>query len=251
MAYTLLRPDSKRPIVLCCDHAGYAVPEELANLGLSDQQLKQHIGWDIGAADVTSYISQALDVTAVFSKYSRLYIDCNRPPASLGSIPEQSDNIIIPGNANLSPEDKIGRAERSLWPYHQALSAALARHWQGDIAPVLISIHSFTPALQGESLRPWQYGLISGHDRRLADGIIAQFRRYPEICLGDNLPYSGFDVSYTLNGHGLSSGIAHIGIEIRQDLIDTAEGVAHYGAVLADVLQCALEDGSLYRVQYH
>ena len=251
MSYTVLRPDSQRAVVLCCDHAGYAVPEELGNLGLSDQQIKQHIGWDIGAADITSLVSEALDVTAVLSKYSRLYIDCNRPPASLGSAPEQSDNIIIPKNINLSQGDKINRAKCSLWPYHQALSAALARHWQGDIAPVLISIHSFTPALQGKSLRPWHFGLISGHDRRLADGIIAQFCRYPEICLGDNEPYSGFDVSYTLNGHGLSSGIAHIGIEIRQDLIDAPEGVAHYGAVLADVLQCALEDDSLYRVQYH
>ena len=250
MSYTLLRSDSARPVVLCCDHAGHTVPKELENLGLSDAQIRQHIGWDIGAADVTAHIAESLDISAVLSMYSRLYIDCNRAPSSSGSIPEKSDNIIIPNNHNLSVGDKIGRAELSLWPYHQALSAALARRWQGCVAPVLVSIHSFTPALQGGDLRPWHFGLISGHDRRLADRVIDQFRHYTEICLGDNEPYSGFDISYTLNSHGLSSGIAHLGIEIRQDLINTPEGVAYYGAILADVLKRALDDVSLYQEQY-
>lgn len=251
MSYTLLRPDSKRPIVLCCDHAGYAVPEELESLGLSDQQLKQHIGWDIGAADMTAYLSEKLDITAVLSKYSRLYIDCNRAPGSPKSIPEQSDNTIIPKNISLSLQAKVQRAEHGLWPYHQALSSALMQRWQGESAPVLVSIHSFTSALQGEALRPWQFGLISGHDRRLAESLLKAFQQYPEICLGDNAPYSGFDVSYTLNSHGLASGIAHVGIEIRQDLIGTSEGVAHYGALFADVLRVALKPDSLYRAQYH
>ena len=250
MSYTLLRSDSARPVVLCCDHAGYAIPEGLENLGLDADQIIRHIGWDIGAADVTAYIAESLDVSAVLSKYSRLYIDCNRAPSSSGSILEKSDNIIIPNNCNLSVADKIGRAELSLWPYHQALSAALACRWQGCTAPVLVSIHSFTPALQGGDIRPWHFGLISGHDRRLADRIVEQFKHYNKICLGDNEPYSGFDVSYTLNSHGLSSGIAHLGIEIRQDLINTPEGVAHYGAILADVLKGALDDNSLYQEQY-
>lgn len=251
MSYTLLNPDASKAVVLCCDHAGFAVPDELDTLGLSQEKIAGHIGWDIGAAEVTSYISQVLDLTAVLSTYSRLYIDCNRPPGSPDSIPKQSDNIIIPGNANLLPEDKRRRAERSLWPYHQEISAVLMNRWQEHIAPVFISLHSFTPALQGQSPRPWHVGLISGHDRRLANVMIKEFRRYPEICLGDNEPYSGFDVSYTLNGHGLASGIAHIGIEIRQDLINTPQGVTRYGAILADVLKRVLEDDSLYRVQYH
>ena len=41
------------PVLLLCDHAGRQVPEELDRLGLSDEVLARHIGWDIGAADMT------------------------------------------------------------------------------------------------------------------------------------------------------------------------------------------------------
>ena len=39
-----------------------------------------------------------------------------------------------------------------------------------------------------------------------------------------------------MNRHGEANGIAYLGIEMRQDLIGDAKGVAHWCAILAPVI---------------
>ena len=87
--------------MLTCDHASHAVPESLGNLGLDSRDLERHIGWDIGAAEVTRRLAERFDAPAVLSGYSRLVIDCNRKLGSETSILEVSDGTVIPGNLGL------------------------------------------------------------------------------------------------------------------------------------------------------
>src|SRR6185437_9969722 len=46
------------PLLLICDHASRAVPARLDRLGLDDAVLMRHIGWDIGAAEVTRRLAE-------------------------------------------------------------------------------------------------------------------------------------------------------------------------------------------------
>lgn len=69
-----------------CDHASNRVPRLLGNLGLEPAQLADHIGWDPGAAEVARRLSGHLDAPLGLSGYSRLAVDCNRPPDSRESI---------------------------------------------------------------------------------------------------------------------------------------------------------------------
>ena len=71
---------------LVCDHASNRVPRLLGNLGLEPAQLADHIGWDPGAAEVARRLSGHLDAPLGLSGYSRLAVDCNRPPDSRESI---------------------------------------------------------------------------------------------------------------------------------------------------------------------
>jgi predicted N-formylglutamate amidohydrolase len=71
---------------LVCDHASNRVPWLLGNLGLEPAQLADHIGWDPGAAEVARRLSGHLDAPLGLSGYSRLAVDCNRPPDSRESI---------------------------------------------------------------------------------------------------------------------------------------------------------------------
>ena len=82
------------PLLLTCDHASRAIPRALAKLGLADAVIARHIGWDIGAAAVTRRLAPLLDAPAVLAGYSRLVIDCNRPPEDASSIPVASDGVI-------------------------------------------------------------------------------------------------------------------------------------------------------------
>lgn len=76
----LLNSASRHPVLLVCEHAGQQIPERLSGLGLSRTDLDRHIGWDIGAAAVTRKLAHAMGAPAVLQAYSRLVIDCNRPP---------------------------------------------------------------------------------------------------------------------------------------------------------------------------
>lgn len=92
----IVNADSRSPVVLFCEHAGQAIPERLAGLGISRQDLDAHIGWDIGAEAVARHMAQILGAPLVIQRYSRLVIDCNRPPQAPDAMPEISDGVAVP-----------------------------------------------------------------------------------------------------------------------------------------------------------
>ena len=55
--------------------------------------------------------------------------------------------------------------------------------------------------------------------------------------MGDNEPYSGkAPQDFTIDYHAEEVGLPHVGIEIRQDLIDDDEGVAEIAEVMHQVI---------------
>jgi hypothetical protein len=56
--------------------------------------------------------------------------------------------------------------------------------------------------------------------------------------VGDNEPYSGrAPQDFTVDNHAEAAGLPHVGIEVRQDLIDDDEGVAGIAAILHGIIQ--------------
>ncbi len=250
--FTLFNPMGQAPVVLVCDHASNAIPAALGQLGLGPEELAQHIAWDIGAAWVTRRLAARLDAPAVLGGYSRLVIDCNRPPGDPTSIAEISDGIVIPGNQDVDDVLAEARLNAVFWPYHHAITQALAHRWRHGHghAPALIAIHSFTPTMNGFE-RPWHLGMLWNRDPRLAQPLIARFRANPRLCVGDNEPYSGRDVGFTMNTHGGAAGLPHMEIEIRQDLIADEQGADHWAAVVGAALEVVLKDPTLFQVQHY
>src|SRR5437868_31264 len=77
-AVEVLNEGGAAPVLVICDHASRAVPQSLGRLGLDETLLLRHIGWDIGAAEVTRDLVRLLDAPAVLTGFSRLVVDCNR-----------------------------------------------------------------------------------------------------------------------------------------------------------------------------
>ncbi len=230
------RLDGTSPFMLIGDHAGCAVPRRLASLGLSEAELRRHIGWDIGSAEVALRLSVMLKAPLVMQRYSRLVIDCNRPLHSADSIVAISDGTVIPGNASVSAAEMEARAGEIFQPYHAAISAVLDERKRQRAASALIAIHSFTPIWEGRR-RPWQVGVLYNRDPRLAVALGKALEGEGGLSVGYNEPYDLSDeTDHSIPEHGERRGLPHVELEIRQDLIADAAGQQQWAARLARLL---------------
>jgi len=232
---------SEAPVLLVCDHASCRIPESLDGMGLDPFARRCHLAVDIGAGPLTESLSDSLGVTAVLAQYSRLVVDCNRELLDPGAFLEFGDGIIVPGNRSLSQADKDARAAAIYRPYHQAIEQQISRLQSIGPPPAFMAIHSFTPVLNGES-RPWEVGILWDTDARLPDIFLEGFRAAGYVT-GDNEPYSGkAPQDYTVDNHAEAIGIPHVGIEIRQDLIDDIAGVERIAAVMHKIIESIPND---------
>jgi predicted N-formylglutamate amidohydrolase len=240
------------PVLLVCDHASRFVPRALGGLGLGEMELRRHIAWDIGIAEVTRTLADRLGAPAVLSHFSRLIIDPNRGLDDLTLIPQLSDGVIVPANRDLSAAASQARIATFHQAYHGAiirtLEAMIGRGAESRQAPAIVSMHSFTPVMKGVE-RPWQIGILWNRDGRLPVPLMARLRARG-LIVGDNEPYSGRDNhGYTLHVHAEPRGLANVLIEVRQDLIDTHHGAAEWAELLGETLQAILADPTIFEAR--
>nr|WP_255670676.1 N-formylglutamate amidohydrolase [Cognatishimia sp. F0-27] len=221
-------------IVLTVEHAGRAVPARLAGLGLPEDELARHIGWDPGAFDLARAMAPGLKATVVAQRYSRLVIDCNRPWGAPDLMPEISDATVIPGNAGLSDADRKARWEAIHTPFHAAVDQACAKG-----ATALVALHSYDPQRRGDgALRPWPVGLLWRKANPLAEHLAESLGRVEWLApLGINLPYEiEEDGDYTIPVHAEARGLPHVLIEVRNDYLQDAAAVERMAAVLSEAI---------------
>jgi predicted N-formylglutamate amidohydrolase len=216
-------------IVCVADHASNHVPADIT-LGIPGHLLHEHIALDIGTAAIAEQLAQAHTIPAHIAAVSRLVCDLNREETAPGLVPEASDGHPIPGNVGADREERLNRFHR---PYHTALA-----DWLAAAEPALIlSLHSFTPRLAScEAARPWEVGVLYNQDDRAAR-IAIPLLAAEGLNVGDNLPYSGRDLNYTMNRHAEAAGRPYLGIELRQDLTQTPADRTRWAALLAKIAQ--------------
>lgn len=230
----LAGPDSG--LLLIADHSSAAVPPWV-DLGMPPEAMSTHIAVDIGIDALARAIAYRLRCPAHLARWSRLVCDVNREADAPGLIPQVSDGVPVPGNQGLT---EAGRAARVA--IHSDYHAALARSVVLDRPQLLVSLHSFTPRLGSRpaEARPWPVGILWNQDDRGARAAIAALEG-DGLLVGANLPYSGQVLNYTMNRHAEANGIAYIGIEVRQDQIADAAGIADWADRLSVVVRSVRE----------
>lgn len=222
------------PLLLICDHAGRRIPRGLGQLGLQPADLERHIAWDIGAAALARRLSDRIGAELVMQAYSRLVVDCNRYPESADIAPAVSDATPIPGNFGLAPGALADRVAAIHAPYHAAIASALDR----DNRTLLVSVHSFTPAMNGLA-RPWHVGVLHSHDSPASLRMLAALNGLGDLVVGDNQPYAMDAIDYTIPRHAKARGLDYLELEVRQDLIAEAEGQIRMAERLAPLILLA------------
>jgi predicted N-formylglutamate amidohydrolase len=238
--YTYLEAEEPSPFLVVCDHASAVIPDEFGKDSLSPQDASRHIAYDIGAAEVTRLLYEALPAHAFLANVSRLVVDLNRDTHCDDVIPEASDGTVLPFNQNLSDAARRLRLINYHAPYHAALNSIAKIHAElhGEKGMGIL-VHSFTPALSSiEHPRPWHIGLLWRDDEATARKLKAWLEANTDYVIGDNEPYTAFsEASYTMRKHFGELSIPHIAIEIRQDLINHKEGQEKMAALLADAFK--------------
>jgi predicted N-formylglutamate amidohydrolase len=224
--------DGRAPILIIADHASARIPPGI-ELGIDDSLLGNHIAVDIGTAALSEALAARLDAPAIIATVTRLAIDLNRDPAVRDVIPGASDGHVIPGNLLLSQTERDLRIAAIHAPYHATVAAEIAARRPA----LLVSLHSFTPARATfpDEQRPWPVGILYNRDARAALIGIAALRRMG-LNVGDNQPYSGRELNYTMDRHAEMAGIPYLGVEIRQDGLTTPTDVARWTDVLAPIV---------------
>lgn len=234
----VIHPFSTHPVLLICEHAGRAVPQSLNGLGLSEEERCRHIAWDIGAAEVTRRLAHSIGATAILQRYSRLVIDCNRPPEAPDSAAPFADGLRVTGNENVPLAERRARQDEIFHPFHDAVTRALNLNKHR----LVLSLHSFTPVLAGRP-RPWEISFLFRDDTETSTRLERITRAQgPDLTIGMNEPYQVEDASdWFIPKHGEARKLPHSLIEIRNDLITDAPGqqlwADRMGAMIATYLQ--------------
>ena len=210
------------PVLVVCEHASNLIPAAFGGLGLSEGLRQAHIAWDPGALALARGLARRLNAGLVHAPVSRLVYDCNRPPDASGAIAERSEMHRVPGNAGLTATARARRVAAVYLPFHDGLHAEIARRLTLGPAPVIVTIHSFTPVWFGTP-RAVEFGVIHDADARLAGAVLDEARATLGLRSEMNAPYSAADdVTHTLKLQALPYGLLNVMLELRNDLIVTA-----------------------------
>ena len=237
-AFEIINPHSSCPLILTCEHATAKIPENYHNLGLADELLDTHIARDKGCGDLTVALAKKLGCTAFIAGYSRLFIDYNRRENEPSLILSESDKVTVPGNVNLSPEERTFRLENFHQPYYRAIFEKIKQLKSEGVTPLIFSVHGFTPQLKGGSFRPWNAGILYVKENPFALKILAELQKLPDLKIDANVPY---DLRQYNTGAaaicGEDLGLCNAVIEIRDtEFDDIAAGVEKWADILSPIL---------------
>lgn len=245
-AADVVNPDGHGDVVLVCEHASNAIPASLKGLGLDDRARKSHVAWDPGALGVARHLSRALDAPLIAGRLSRLVYDCNRAPESPSAMPMRSEQGDIPGNAGLDAAARATRVAAVYRPFCAAVSQVLDSRAARGVRTALVTVHSFTPVFHGQR-RDVEIGILHDSDSRLADAMLSRAAILPDRDIRRNAPYGPKDdVTHSLRLHGVARGLSNVMIEIRNDLLASAQDEERMADEVRRLLVPALANESLW-----
>ncbi|MEM1415984.1 MAG: N-formylglutamate amidohydrolase [Myxococcota bacterium] len=224
-------------VTLTCEHASERLPAPWV-WPIADRSLQgTHWAHDLGAAALTRELAQALEAPAVLSRFTRLLADPNREedhPDLFRRTAEGGRPVAL--NARISAAEKERRLERTYRPFHAAIDAMVA----ASEAPVLLSVHTFTPLYEGQP-RALELGVLYDREDALGEAIDARLRA-AGFASRRNEPYSGKEgLIFSADLHATAHERRALELEVRQDLAVQPAFRTRFVAALVDALAATLD----------
>lgn len=175
-------------LLFSCEHGGNQVPLEYAKLFVAAQDvLSTHRGYDLGIAPFARRLAKFFAAPLTLAEVTRLLVELNRSPNHPALLSEFS--------SDLSKKERHRLLERYYFPYRQEVTERIEATITAGKAVCHISLHSFTPELNGE-IRKTDIGLLYDPRRvlekrfcRLWQNELAE--RQERFRVRCNYPYRG------------------------------------------------------------
>lgn len=180
--------------LISCEHGGNNIPAAYTACFIdADKVLESHRGYDPGALQLHQLLSSQLADASFYSTTSRLLVELNR---SL-----QHKNLFSAYTKELAPDKKKEIVAAYYLPYRKQVAQQIYEYVVAGAAVLHLSVHSFTPVLNGE-VRNADAGLLYDPGNKAEkDFCLAwkqQLQKYwPEARVRMNYPYRGIADGFT------------------------------------------------------
>lgn len=174
-------------LLLTCEHGGNEVPIAYQSLFQGHQEvLKSHAGYDIGALELFKELEPLADIS-FYSETSRLLVELNR---SL-----HHKKLFSDYTRDLSDGDKNFILKNYYYPYRDKVEQLVHDFVMAGRRVLHISVHSFTPVLNGEE-RQADIGLLYDPKRKGEQNFCREWgkaltKQAPNLLVRNNYPYLG------------------------------------------------------------
>lgn len=238
--------DTPWGLVISVEHASSRVPSEPGHpldLGLPASELTGHRAWDPGAALLGRGLARITGAPLLLGQVSRLVVDLNRRESDPAVIPEVSFGLLVPGNVDLETSERLRRLARWHRPYRGAVEVAVNRELVARGRCLHLSVHSFTPELDGVR-RDVEVGLLFDPARPLEvawAAALGEALRGAGLDARDNEPYAGTAEGFTTFLRERHPWPVYAGLELELSQALLPQGLPPVTEVLASVLvgRCA------------
>jgi predicted N-formylglutamate amidohydrolase len=200
-------------LFLSCEHGGHQIPDRYQHLFAANKDvLETHRGWDIGALELFHAMNRFPIHFSIYNEISRLLVDSNR------SLHKRS--LFSAFTKGLAEVEKQEILNDHYWPFRSVFAERIAEVIENNHAVFHVSVHSFTPILNGE-VRKTDIGLLfnPGHGREKELALIWKSilnDQSPLLKVRFNYPYLG-----KTDGHVAplrqQFGNAYAGIELEMN----------------------------------
>lgn len=234
-----MRKQRSAALIFTCEHAGADIPKPLFPYFKGHEKvLKTHRACDFGALPIAKALAKYFSRPLFFTKTSRLVVDCNRSIRHRGVISSFLDK--------LSEKERQQLLRRYYLPYRGEVEESIHRLVQQGHRVLHISVHSFTPVLNGEK-RTAEIGLLfdprRSHERELClrwQKVLQQ--RAPQWRVRRNYPYRGVADGFTTYLRRKFTEREYVGIEIELNQALVGEHTQKPPSEMMQLLKKSLEE---------
>ena len=180
-------------LIISCEHGGNQIPEQYKHLFVGGKKaLNSHRGYDPGALDLYMELKSLADFSEK-NEISRLLVEVNR---SLGH-----PALFSEFTKNLDQIEKEKIISRYYLPYRNDIEQNIKEFIDSEEEVFHLSIHSFTPVLNGEK-RNADVGLLYDPSRKAEKEFCKNFKnnlknKGQDLKIRFNYPYLGTADGFT------------------------------------------------------